>query len=106
MGRLTGKVAVILGASDARSMGAATARRFVEEGAQVVLAARRKEAVEEIAAELGGIGVACDIADEASLAALAQTALEHYGHLDIACAASRTFISSALPCSSSIWRRR
>lgn len=84
MGRLTGKVAVILGASDARSMGAATARRFVEEGAQVVLAARRKEAVEEIAAELGGIGVACDIADEASLAALAQTALEHYGHLDIA----------------------
>lgn len=79
MGRLTGKVAVILGASDARSMGAATARRFVEEGAKVVLAARRKEAVEAIAADLGGIGVACDITSEADLATLARTAVDRFG---------------------------
>ncbi len=84
MGRLDGKVAVILGASDARSMGAATARRFVDEGAKVVLAARRKDAVEEIAAELGGIGVACDITDEASVAALAQAAVDHFGGLHVA----------------------
>lgn len=84
MGRLDGKVAVILGASDARSMGAATARRFVDEGAKVVLAARRKDAVEEIAAELGGIGVACDITDEASVAALAQKAVDHFGGLHVA----------------------
>jgi NADP-dependent 3-hydroxy acid dehydrogenase YdfG len=64
MGRLEGKVVVILGASDARSMGAATARRFAKEGAKLVLAARRLDALEPIAAEVKGIAVACDITKE------------------------------------------
>lgn len=84
MARLDGKVAIILGASDPRSMGAATARRFAAEGAKLVLAARRLEAVTEIAADLGATAVACDITDEAQLAALAKTALDTYGQLDVA----------------------
>ncbi|MFA7440626.1 MAG: SDR family oxidoreductase [Sphingomonadaceae bacterium] len=84
MGRLDGKVAVILGASDPRSMGAATARLFAAEGAKLVLAARRKDAVAEVAAELGGTAVACDITREEDLAALAKTAVETGGKLDIA----------------------
>ena len=84
MGRLTGKIAVILGASDERSMGAATARRFVEEGAKVVLAARRKDAVVAIAEKVGGIGVACDITKEEDIAALVKTAVDTYGGLHIA----------------------
>ncbi|WP_380876218.1 alcohol dehydrogenase [Sphingomonas sp. DBB INV C78] len=84
MGRLDGKVAVILGASDERSMGAATARLFAAEGAKLVLAARRKEAVEGVAAKLGAVGVACDITKEEDLAALAKTALDTYGRLDAA----------------------
>lgn len=84
MARLDGKVAVILGASDPRSMGAATARRFAAEGARLVLAARRREAVEAVAADLGATAIACDITDEAQLEALAQTALDTYGKLDIA----------------------
>ncbi|RME66021.1 MAG: SDR family oxidoreductase, partial [Alphaproteobacteria bacterium] len=84
MGRLQGKVAVILGASDERSMGAATARRFAAEGAKLVLAARRREAVETIAQSVGASAAACDITREADIAALAKAALERHGKLDIA----------------------
>ncbi|CAN5433351.1 glucose 1-dehydrogenase [soil metagenome] len=84
MGRLDGKVAVILGASDPRSMGAATARRFASEGAKLVLAARRQDAVAQVAAGLGATAVACDITSEDDLIALAKTAVDTYGKLDIA----------------------
>jgi NAD(P)-dependent dehydrogenase (short-subunit alcohol dehydrogenase family) len=84
MGRLDGKVVVILGASDERSMGAATARRFAKEGAKLVLAARRLDALEPIAAGVKGIAVACDITKEADLERLARTAVEKFGKLDVA----------------------
>jgi len=84
MGRLEGKVAIILGASDERSMGAATARRFAQEGARLVLAARRKEAVDAIAGSLGALAVRCDITSEAEIAALAKAAVDRYGRLDAA----------------------
>ena len=81
-GRLEGKVIVILGASDERSMGAATAHRCAAEGAKLVLAARRLDKVQAIADSIGAVAVACDITDEAQLAALADTAVSHYGKLD------------------------
>ena len=84
MGRLDGKVAVILGASDPRSMGAATARRFAKEGAKLVLAARRKDAVAAVAADLGAVAMACDITREDEVEALAAAAVAHFGKLDIA----------------------
>ncbi len=84
MGRLDGKVVVILGASDERSMGAATARRFAKEGAKLVLAARRLDALEPIAAGVKGIAVACDITKEADLERLARTAVDKFGKLDVA----------------------
>jgi len=84
MGRLDGKVVVILGASDERSMGAATARRFAKEGARLVLAARRLDALEPIAAGVKGIAVACDITKEADLERLARTAVDKFGKLDVA----------------------
>lgn len=51
MARLANKVAIITGA--ARGMGAEAARRFVEEGAQVIIADILDEAGEQLAAELG-----------------------------------------------------
>ncbi len=51
MGRLDGKVAIITGAS--QGMGEAHARRFVAEGAQVVMTDINDERGEQIAAELG-----------------------------------------------------
>src|ERR1700752_4733273 len=51
MGRLDGKVAIITGAS--QGMGEAHARRFVAEGAKVVMTDINDEAGEKMAAELG-----------------------------------------------------
>jgi NAD(P)-dependent dehydrogenase (short-subunit alcohol dehydrogenase family) len=65
-------------------MGYATAKRFAEEGAKLVLAARRADAVAELAESLGAIGIACDITDEDQVAALARTAVERFGRLDAA----------------------
>lgn len=84
MGRLDGKVAVIIGASGKGSMGEATARRFAIEGAKVVVAARRMEPLEELAKEIGGTACACDISNEDQLATLAKTAVDTYGGLDVA----------------------
>lgn len=83
-GRLEGKVVIILGASDERSMGAATARRCKAEGANLVLAARRKDKVTAVAESVGAIAVACDITEEEQLAALANKAVENFGRLDVA----------------------
>lgn len=81
-GRLDGKVIVILGASDERSMGAATAKRCAAEGAQLVLAARRLDKVQEVADSIGAKAVACDISDEQQVSALAEAAISAYGRLD------------------------
>jgi NAD(P)-dependent dehydrogenase (short-subunit alcohol dehydrogenase family) len=84
MSRLDGKVVVILGASDTRSMGAETARRFASEGAKLVLAARRLDPLKPIAKSVNGIAVACDITREEDLKNLARTAVERFGKLDVA----------------------
>lgn len=84
MNRLQGKVIVILGASAARSMGAATAKRFALEGAKLVLAARRREELQAVANEVGGEAFVADITQEKDLAALAEYAHTKHGSLDVA----------------------
>jgi NAD(P)-dependent dehydrogenase (short-subunit alcohol dehydrogenase family) len=84
MGTLTGKTAVIVGASGESNFGATVARRLHKEGANVVVAARRKEPLVALAAELDGLAVACDITDEAQLQNLFDSAVEKYGNVDMA----------------------
>jgi len=84
--RLQNKVAIVTGSS--QGIGAATARRFAQEGAKVVLAARRLEAMQEIVAEIesaGGTAMAhvVDISDEAGVKALVEATVAAYGRLDI-----------------------
>lgn len=81
---LSGKVVVILGASDIRSMGAATAKKCLAEGASVIIAARNTEKVSALAQELGCRGLTCDITSDADLQALAEAAATEYGRLDVA----------------------
>jgi NAD(P)-dependent dehydrogenase (short-subunit alcohol dehydrogenase family) len=84
MGRLDGKVAVIVGAAGRENMGQAIARRFATEGAGVVVAGRREESLKALAAAIGGRHALCDITRKADLEALARLAVDAYGKVDIA----------------------
>ncbi len=81
-----GQVALVTGA--AKGMGLATARMFAQSGASAVLAdidgdLAAKEA-ERIVLEGGtAIGIACDVADEAQVAAMVDRAVAEYGRLDM-----------------------
>ena len=84
MGRLQGKRAVIIGASETNNVGQAVARRFRAEGAQVTVASRQTAASAAFAAEIGGHSTTCDITRRDDLFALARFAKESMGGLDIA----------------------
>lgn len=80
-GRLEGPVAIITGA--ARGQGAAEARRFVAEGARVVVGDVLDDECAEVAAELGddAVAVHLDVTSEHDWAAAVGTAEERFGGL-------------------------
>lgn len=83
MGQLDGRIAVITGAGD--GIGAGLARRFVDEGARVVVAELNEETGRAVAEELGDRGhfVPTDAGDKAQVEAMVQSAVDHWGTLDI-----------------------
>jgi short-subunit dehydrogenase len=79
-------VVVITGASS--GIGRATARMFAGRGSAVVAAARREEALEQVAQECRNVGgkalvVPTDVAKEDQVRALAEKALESFGRIDV-----------------------
>lgn len=80
---LTGKVAVITGAS--AGMGAAAARALIGEGASVVLGARRRDRLDALVAELGdsAVSVEMDVRDPEGSRRLVDRAQDRFGRLDI-----------------------
>jgi len=82
MNRLQGKVALITGA--ARGLGLAIAKRFVEEGASVVILNDLDlEATEKAAAPLGGVGLAADVSSSAAVKRMFETVAKRFGRLDV-----------------------
>jgi NADP-dependent 3-hydroxy acid dehydrogenase YdfG len=85
-GKLQGKVALITGASS--GIGEATALALVAEGAQVATVARRQEQLDDLAKRIKAQGgqafpIVADVADEAQVRNMVQTANSKCGRLDI-----------------------
>ncbi len=84
--RLDGTVALITGASS--GIGAATARALVAQGAAVALAARRKERLEQLAADITGNGghalvIETDVTDKTQARSAVERTVAELGRLDI-----------------------
>src|SRR3712207_3015567 len=80
------RVVVITGASS--GIGRATALRFAESGAALVLNARGTKSLESVAAECGQLGAeaeirSADVTDEDAMLELAQHAVERFGRIDV-----------------------
>lgn len=86
MGLLTDKVVVISGVGPA--LGTTLARRCAEEGADLVLAARTVERLEDVAGQVRGLGrralaVGTDITDDQQVADLVSTSMAEFGKVDV-----------------------
>src|ERR1700677_2491159 len=83
MGALEGKVAVVTGASSGSGLG--IARRFVEEGATVLLLARGGERLEQTAIDLGSGAVpfVTDVAPPSRVGETFAAIGQRFGHIDI-----------------------
>ncbi|MDB5480994.1 MAG: short-chain dehydrogenase/reductase [Caulobacteraceae bacterium] len=83
MGRLEGKGAVVLGAAGAGNMGQVIARRFNEEGARVMVAGRKDDELARFAGEIGAEWAHCDITRRDEVFALADSARQKLGNVQI-----------------------
>lgn len=83
---LAGKVAIVTGAGS--GIGAASATRFADEGASVLVADIRSQTAEETVADItqrGGIAAPCtvNVAEAASVEAMMSDCVERFGRIDV-----------------------
>jgi len=105
---LTDKIAIITGAS--RGIGEAIARGMAEQGATVVLASRKQEALDAVAASItagGGkaLAVACHMGKPDQIQALFERVKSEYGRLDVLVnnAATNPYFGPAVEASESVF---
>ena len=86
MSELTGKVALVTGSG--RGIGRAIAIAFAKEGADLILASRTKEQIDEVAEEIRALGrkvlaVPTNVTDRLEVDSMAEKVREEFGRLDI-----------------------
>lgn len=79
--KLHGIAAVVTGGGS--GLGAATARELARQGARVAVLDIQAQAAAEVAAEIGGLGLACDITDSASVTAALAATREAFGEIRV-----------------------
>lgn len=83
---LSGRTAIVGGAS--AGLGLASAEALAEEGANVVVYARRAEVLEREAKRIGAVPVVADVREPGDLERVVQTAVDRFGGLDVVVANS------------------
>jgi 3-oxoacyl-[acyl-carrier protein] reductase len=78
---LTGRTAIVCGASS--GLGLAAAEALAEEGANVVMLARRRDVLEQEAERIGALAVVGDVREPADIERAVRTAVDTFGGLDI-----------------------
>ena len=83
--QLKDQVAIVTGGASLRGIGWATAKRFADEGARVVILDLDAAAAEQAARAIGPqhLGLACDVRDEAICKWAVQQVLNTFGRIDI-----------------------
>ena len=79
--RFTDRVALVTGGG--RGIGAATAARFAEEGARVVVSDMDAGPAREVAEPIGGLAIACDVTDRSQVEAMVSRTVSELGRLDV-----------------------
>ncbi|MDO7836336.1 SDR family oxidoreductase [Sphingobium sp. HBC34] len=90
MGKLAGKVAIVMGATREGNMGQAIARRFLAEGAHVVVSGRSAGGLDAFAKATGATSMPADVANRDAVFDLFQQAQARFGRVDIAINAAAT----------------
>jgi NAD(P)-dependent dehydrogenase (short-subunit alcohol dehydrogenase family) len=107
--KLEGKIALVTGAG--RGIGRAIGRELMRRGAAgIVVADLDRALADATAAELGGLGLQCDVADSAAVEAMADAAEAHYGRVDLLVSnagfgASVLDLDDALSAPDATWQR-
>jgi NAD(P)-dependent dehydrogenase (short-subunit alcohol dehydrogenase family) len=102
--RLKDKVAIVTGASS--GIGLEIAKRYIEEGAKVVLSDVNVQAGEAVASQLGenALFLPCDVLMVSEVDMLVSKTIEHFGHLDIMVNnAGIGSLGGALECENEVW---
>lgn len=81
MKQLKGKIAIVTGGNS--GIGYATAKELIENGANVIITGRRKEAIEKAAQETGAIPFVTDQANVHAITALSKAIEKQFGKVDI-----------------------
>jgi NAD(P)-dependent dehydrogenase (short-subunit alcohol dehydrogenase family) len=81
--KIEGACVVVTGA--AGGIGAALARRFAQEGARAVVVSDIQDPLEDVAAEIGGTAIRCDVRDPAAVEQLIDRTEQEHGPIDLFC---------------------
>lgn len=83
MGSFDNKVVIVVGAAGKDNMGQGIARRFAAEGATVVVAGRRLDALRALADEIGGVAHPCDFTRKQDIDGLVACTYGRFGRIDV-----------------------
>ena len=102
--QLANQVAVVTGG--ANGIGEALCRRFAQERARgVVVSDINLDAARELAAEIGGVAIRCDVSQEAEVQSLVGQVLDQYGQIDLFVSNAGVTASGGIEVEDSEWQR-